>query len=392
MNLTTVFAVVGRIIRQFGRDRRTLALIVVVPVAVLALLVWILRSPLATPKVAVVSPDAEVKRLATAALTEGGQLEVVELETTDYRQALRDAKVKAVYIIPGDVLTAMAAGRAPDLTVAVQGTNPTLTRLAEAMTGKVAQALLPAVPRPAPVPVIGPGPKQGGSAPQTTPSPIVVPFVPQKPVVHTEYVYGSSAFTSIDIMAPAFIAFFAFFFVFLLTSVSFLRERTQGTMVRLFASPMRPAEMVLGYTIGFTLFALLQSAIVLVFVVYALKIHYVGSVALVFLIEAVLTIGGVNLGIFLSTYAKNELQVVQFIPLVIVPQAILSGFVFPLEDMTPALRALGQAMPLTYANQAMKDIMVKGLGLADVWPSLAVLGGFVVFFTILGSVAARRSA
>ncbi|MHB0885769.1 MAG: ABC transporter permease [Bacillota bacterium] len=369
MNLTTVFAVVGRIIRQFFRDRRTLAMIIVVPMVVLSLLVWILRSPLATPEVAVVSPDAEVTRLATAALTEGGQLQVVELDTTDYRQALRDAKVKAVYIIPGDVLTAMAAGRAADLTVAVQGTNPTMTRLAEAMTGKVAQALAPAVPHPVPV-----------------------PFVPQKPVVHTEYVYGSPDFTSIDIMAPAFIAFFAFFFVFLLTSVSFLRERTQGTMVRLFASPMRPAEMVLGYTIGFTLFALVQSAIVLLFVISALKIHYVGSVAAVFLIEAVLTIGSVNLGIFLSTYAKNELQVVQFIPLVIVPQVILSGFLFPLEDMTPALRFLGQLMPLTYANRAMKDIMVKGMGLADVWPSLAVLGGFVVFFTILGSVAARRSA
>lgn len=383
MNLSAVFAVVGRIIRQFVRDRRTLAMIFLVPVAVLSLLVWLLKSPLATPKVAVVCPDAEVKRLASAALAEGGQLKVVELTSPDYLQAVRDSEVKAVYVIPGDVLSAMAAGRPASVTVVVQGTNPSLTKLAEAMTGKVVQALLPAVPRPA---AASPG--------QVVPTKPVVPTkatVTQKPVVRTEYMYGGPDFTSIDVMAPSFIAFFAFFFVFLLTSVSFLRERTQGTMVRLFASPLKPAEMVLGYTIGFTIFSLVQSALVLLFVVYVLKVNYVGSVAVVFLIETILTIGAVNLGIFLSTYARNELQVVQFIPLVIVPQVVLSGFLFALEDMTPALRTLAHAMPLTYANQAMKDVMVKGLGLGEVWPSLAILGGFVVFFTLLGSLAARRT-
>jgi ABC-2 type transport system permease protein len=65
---------------------------------------------------------------------------------------------------------------------------------------------------------------------------------------------------------------------------------------------------------------------------------------------------------------------------------------FALEDMAPVLRGLAHAMPLTYANQAMKDVMVKGFGLFSVWPSLAILAGFCVFFTILGSMTARRGA
>lgn len=388
MNFSVAWAVVKRIVRQFSRDRRTMALIFIVPVVVLSLLVWMLRSPLATPKVAVVCPNAEVKKLASAALGEGGQLEVVDLGGGDHRAAVRDGTVKAAYVIPEDVLATMAQGGAARIDVLVQGTNPTLTKLTEAMAGKIVQALLPAVPRLIPV-----SPAAGGSAAgrATAPS-AALPTLSAKPTVTTEYLYGGADFTSTDLMAPSFVAFFVFFFVFLLTSVSFLRERTQGTMVRLFASPMRPAEMVLGYTVGFTIFALAQSAIVLLFVVYILKVHYLGNVAIVFLVEVILTISAVNLGIFLSTFAKNELQVVQFIPLVIVPQVLLSGMLFALEDMDPILRGLAYAMPLTYANQAMKDVMVKGFGLLSVWPSLAVLAGFCLFFIVLGSFSARRGA
>jgi len=205
-----------------------------------------------------------------------------------------------------------------------------------------------------------------------------------------EYLHGGPEFSSTDYLAPSFIAFFVFFFVFLLTSVSFLRERMRGTMVRLLASPITRAETILGYMLGFSIFALVQSSLVLLFVIYVLKVHYLGNISIVLLVELILTVGAVNLGIFASTFAKNELQVVQFMPLMIVPQVLLSGMLIPLETMPPILQKLSYAIPLMYANTAMKAVMVKGYNLSQVWPELMVLAGFAILLTVGSAAALRR--
>ena len=140
--------------------------------------------------------------------------------------------------------------------------------------------------------------------------------------------------------APALVGFVVFFLVFILTGISFLRERIGGTLERLLATPVRRLEIVLGYSLGFAIFATLQVAIVLLFVLGSLHIEPIGplpdinlglgvpiagSPLLAFVITLLLALCAVNLGIFLSTFARTEFQILQFIPLVIVPQALLSG-------------------------------------------------------------------
>ena len=193
-----------------------------------------------------------------------------------------------------------------------------------------------------------------------------------------------------DYFAPVFIAFFAFFFVFLLTSVSFLRERSQGTIERLFASPVNNAEIVIGYFLGFLVFALIQSLIVLLFTIYVLNVHFLGNIGFVFLIELIMVVGAVNLGIFLSAFARNELQVVQFMPLVIIPQALLSGFIWPIKSMPPVLQWLSYAVPLTYANTALRDIMIKGMDLSKVSFDIYVLIAFALLMIFLAGVSIRK--
>ena len=144
-----------------------------------------------------------------------------------------------------------------------------------------------------------------------------------------------------------FIGLFAFFFVFLLTSVAFLRERSQGTIERLLVSPLSRTELVLGYVFGFRSSRWLQSLVILRFVIYVLRVHYAGNLGLLFLVTLALTIGGVNMGIFVSAFARNELQVVQFIPLLIVPQVLLGGLFFPVSTLPVVLKQLAYVMPLT---------------------------------------------
>jgi ABC-2 type transport system permease protein len=187
-----------------------------------------------------------------------------------------------------------------------------------------------------------------------------------------------------------FIGMFVFLFVFILTSVGFLRERSAGTLERLQATPIRRIEIVVGYMLGFAVFALLQSLIILGFTVFGLKIHYAGSLAVVFVVELLLALMAVNLGIFFSTFARNEFQVVQFIPLVVVTQILLSGAFWPIDEMPGWLQPIAWLMPLTSANYALRDVMIKGFDLTQVAAYVLALVVFAVFFVVLAAQTVRR--
>jgi len=194
----------------------------------------------------------------------------------------------------------------------------------------------------------------------------------------------------LDYVAPALMAAMALFFVFILTGVSFLRERSQGTLERLMAAPVSRAEIMVGYLLGFILFAAVQALIILLYTIFVLKVHYAGSLWQIFVFQLIITVVALNLGLFVSTYARNELQVIQFIPLVLVPQFFLSGLLWPVEQMNRFLQHLSKVMPLTYSVDGLRKIMLEGKTLGDVWVDLAVLAVFAVSMTMLGALALRR--
>ncbi|MEK7682609.1 MAG: ABC transporter permease [Chloroflexota bacterium] len=376
-----VLAIARRLISQIRRDHRSVGLIFVVPMLVMGLLGYILRIESGRLAIGIVAHDQGVvlptgARIAAAerlveilgerepfASAQDAQLAVREITLDEGEQLLRDGSLDALVVLPEGFTQAMAQGGEPQLEIVLEGSNPGQRQAVMfALTGALAQGL------------------QAGPASAALPA---VEF-------ETRYIYGGEEFDFLDSFAPVYIAFFAFFFVFLLTGVSFLRERSQGTMERLLATPVGRGEIVLGYMLGFGLFAVVQSAVILLFTIYVLRIHHVGSLALVFLVEALLTVGAVNLGIFFSTYARTELQVVQFIPIVIVPQVLLSGLIVRVENLPLGLQILSSLMPLTYANRAMTDVMVRGLGLSEVTLELVALLGFAVVALLLSALTLRR--
>jgi len=196
----------------------------------------------------------------------------------------------------------------------------------------------------------------------------------------------------LDYLAPALLAALALFFVFILTSVSFLRERLQGTLERLQASPVTRGDIVLGYWLGLLLFAAIQSLIILLYTIWVFRVHYRGSLAEVFLFQMLITAGGLNMGILASTYARNEFQVVQFIPLLLLPQFFLGGLLWPVEQMPGYLQALARILPLTYAIKGLRAIMLDGKGLLDTLPQLAFLGVFAAVMLFLAALTLRRAS
>jgi ABC-2 type transport system permease protein len=103
-----------------------------------------------------------------------------------------------------------------------------------------------------------------------------------------------------------------------------------------------------------------------------------------------LVLGAVNLGIFLSAFARNELQAIQFIPVVILPQVLLSGLLWPVQDMPGWLQAIARLMPLTYAIDALTDIMIRGKSLESTWVQLTVLFGFAALVAVVAARSVKR--
>ena len=196
----------------------------------------------------------------------------------------------------------------------------------------------------------------------------------------------------LDHIAPALLATLALFFSFLLTGISFLRERSQGTMERLTASPVSRLDIVVGYLLGFFVFALTQTLIIVLFTIYVLGINYHSDLWQVFVFQIVVITVAVNLGIFISTFARNEFQMIQFIPLIIVPQIFLSGVIWPVEQMPDYLQLLSTILPLKYAVDGLRDIMLAGKSLLDVTLELSVLVGFAIIMSILAATTLRRGA
>jgi ABC-2 type transport system permease protein len=207
--------------------------------------------------------------------------------------------------------------------------------------------------------------------------------------VESRTIYASG-YTTLDLFAPYLLGIIAFVFVFIFTGVTFLRERSFGTFERLLVSPLTRAETIVGYMAGFSVFAIIQSAIILAFAIFVLKVKIAGDIYAVVLLQLLLTVVGVNLGIFCSSFARNELQAVQFIPLLILPQVFLDGMLWPIATLPNYLQVFSYLMPLTYANSALQSIMVRGAGLGAVWMDIAVLLGFAVVMIALSALSLNK--
>jgi ABC-2 type transport system permease protein len=356
-----VRAVTRRILSQFRRDRRTLGLLFVVPLVILGLLGYLLRGGAGHTAMSVVNLDqGPIGGRIADSLVHSSRVNASRMDAAAAEAKLADGAIAGYVVLPSDLSAKAVSGGTLSPEIHLEGTQP-------APDADVIQALNQALIS-----------ALASSGPKLSP--------------RITYLHGGSGLDTLDYFGPAFIGLVIFFLVFVVTSVSFLRERSQGTLERLMASPLRRGEIVLGYMLGFGLVALVQSLLVLVFALTVLRIHNEGNVLLVFLLEALLAIGAVNLGIFLSMFARTEFQAVQFIPMVLLPQVLLSGILFPISSEPGPLQYVSNVLPLTYAVYGMRDVMLKGAGLGS--PGLLLDLGVAVLFAaamiVLASTTLRR--
>lgn len=207
--------------------------------------------------------------------------------------------------------------------------------------------------------------------------------------IKSTYRYGNSSTGYFTKILPIFMGFFVFFFVFLISGIGLLRERSSGTLDRLLATPVRRGEIVTGYMVSYGVVAIVQTLLIVITTVWLLKVQIVGDLALVFLINILLALAALAMGIFISTFASSEFQMMQFVPIVVMPQVFFSGIV-PLDALPNWIQVISKILPLTYAGNAMNDVIMKGQGVKTITGDLGVLVLFIVFFVVLNVAGLKR--
>ena len=192
-----------------------------------------------------------------------------------------------------------------------------------------------------------------------------------------------------DQVGPALLAMFPFIVMFMVTSVTTLRERSSGTLERLLTMPLGKLDFLLGYALAFGLLAAVQSALAVGVSVGLLGLDVNGPVWLLGVVAVVDAVLGTALGLLVSAFATTEFQAVQFMPAFVLPQILLCGLFVPREAMPPVLEAVSALLPLSYAVDAMEEL-VGAADQSEVWASVAVVACFAVAALGLGAATLRR--
>ncbi len=200
------------------------------------------------------------------------------------------------------------------------------------------------------------------------------------------YVAGDPNLRPNDSLGPGILSFALFLFMILTVTGGFTKERLTGTLYRTITTSTSKLEIILGYLLGNSLIALIQSLLLLNISVIFFQIHIAGNIFLLFFILFIYAMSCVGLGIFASTFAKNEVQAFQFIPLLLIPSMFFSGFIFPINSFPKIFQIISYFIPMTYSINITRAIMINGFGFDMFYWDFTILLLLTVGFLVLAVI------
>lgn len=343
------------------RDRGTLALMLGVPVMQLTLFGYAIRQ--------------DVRNLPTVVYDAGRTQESRELvqqfgatgnfrirgEVPSYAEALRrvdSGRARAAIIIPEDYARRLKRGRTAQVQVLVDATDPTASQSAIAAAQMVGQR--------GNVRFLS---QRIGS--------VVQEGLPLDVRVRPLY---NPALKSVLFIVPGIIGMILSNLLIIMTAMAVVRERETGTLEQLIVTPLTRTEIMLGKISPYVLVGLVQLTAVLVVGHLLFRVPIRGSLLLIYLVSLLFIVASLGLGLFISTLVTRQAQAIQASFFFLLPNVLLSGFMFPREAMPAAAAAIGLALPLTHFLQIMRGIVLKGVGLGELWPQTLALVGFSALF------------
>ena len=207
--------------------------------------------------------------------------------------------------------------------------------------------------------------------------------------ISENYANGIKNVSTLDVAIPGVIALILNFLVLLFSTLLLVRENTYRTRGRLLASPIRPREIIMGYSIALSILALFMSLSVMIIAVFIFNVTVHGNLIELFICILIFGLSFVFLGVFLSNFARNELQAVQMGPLIAFPSMALSGFLVPVKILPNFLQPFSNIVPMTYGIRLFRGIMLKGYSITDMLPDFIIIVAITVLFLILALISIK---
>ncbi len=376
-------ALIVKEFRELARDRRTLAMLIALPVLLLVIFGYAANFTVDKISVIAVGPHAEslVEELQSYDVAVD-DLTITRVDSAltadDAEGILRNQEADAVVVADNATPDAPLLDR---MRVFVDGSSLFTAQSAQGvfmqLVAEDAQDRIASVQSSIEAALSSPNPQAGLpeiSAPTLNPEGLVT-------------VLFNPDLTTSWVMIPGLIGLILLFIGALITSIGLVRERETGTLEQLAVMPLRPSSIIMGKIVPYFLLAIIDMAVVTVLGVWLFKVPFAGSIWLFALASVIFLFVVLGIGVMISSVSQSTGQAIQMAILFIVPQILLSGLIFPLGAMPIGVRWIGYILPLTWFREISLGVMIRGADLTTLWLPFVILT--VIAIVAFGAATAR---
>lgn len=371
LSWTRIFAVMAKEFVQLSRDRLTYAMILVLPIVQILLFGYAINSdPRNLPMAVHVQDHSAFSRSILTALENSSYFDITEEARSpqELDSALESGRVQFTLTIPADFSRRVVRGDRPQVLIEADASDPVATGGAlSALSRLPLEALADDL--------------KGPLAPRAAQAPFEV-------VIHPRY--NPESISAYNIV-PGLLGVVLTMTLVMMTALGMTRELERGTMESLLATPVRPLEVMIGKLTPYVGIGLIQASVILTLAKVLFDVPFQGGWLALGVGVLLFIVGSLALGFLISTAARTQLQAMQMSVFYLLPSILLSGFMFPFRGMPDWAQWIGSAIPVTHFLRVVRGSLLKGLGLAESWPSLAALAVFVLVVTILAMTRYRTT-
>ncbi len=356
---------------QLRRDRRTLAMVVVLPLIQLFLFGFALSTDIKNVPMAVWDTSNTVESRGLIQSFRNQEFFSINYYASSYDDIyslLDSGAAKVALVIPPDFSTKLHRGEEAAVQFLVDGSEPTAGTQALAQASSIAQAKGVALV----------AETRGGQAPQ---SPLEL---------HPQVLYNPTL-KSATFYLPGLVGIIVQMLTVMLTAFAIVREREMGTIEQLNVTPLSRGELVVAKIIPYIIIAYIQIMLVVGGAVLVFGMPLQGSLPLLLALAFFFVMFSLGIGILISTVSQTQFQAMQLSMMVLLPSIILSGFIFPIESMPRVIQWFSAVLPLTYFLRIVRAIVVKGVGMQYLWTDTIILAALGVLTLVLAATRLRKT-
>nr|WP_300091585.1 ABC transporter permease [Sedimentibacter sp.] len=362
-------AIIKKEFSQIKRDKRTIAIIIMMPIMELLLFGYAASTSVDHIPTAVLDKDmGRESRELVDKLTNSQyfDMDYYADNMDDIEYYIDNGYAKAGIVIPPDFSASLKSGKTAQIQLIVDGTDPTTAQTILSSAGGVVQSMS--------VEIIQ---ETRGT------------FVPQSLDLRSRVWYNPDM-SSIYFNIPGLMGVILQTVTLMLTSFSIVRERERGTMEQLIVTPITKMELMIGKIIPYVIIGFVDIVLALALSVFWFRVPIAGSITLLLLFSAVFLFGALGVGLIISTVSKSQLQAMQLSMFMIMPNILLSGYMFPREAMPEIIHGISNVLPLTYFIKVLRGIILKGNGFGELYKEFAILVAFGIVFLALATLKFKK--